>query len=144
MSAGFVSYRNSSTVIAESVHQFLYGAFYGSIWGLVTPFPAPGTAAAARELSTGIFRPVPIFGALNKVPYHAIYFGSILGWQRLCCKSLELVRRQEDILNDAVGFAMIYPYYKYILNHSERRLFLHNRAVGFAVVSSILYANFLA
>lgn len=44
---GYVSFRSSSTVIAEGVYQFLRGGVYGAIWGMITPFPASGTAAAA-------------------------------------------------------------------------------------------------
>lgn len=136
-------------------------------WHQVTPFPAPGSAAAIAgrlcfyritccslhlltnsdlfiEASTGVFRPIPPFGSLSSIPSNAIYFGSILGFQRLCCKSMELVRRQEDIGNDLFGFAMIWPYYHYFLNHSERRLISHNRFVGGSLILCIVYANFLA
>lgn len=44
---GYISFRSSSTVLAEGVYQFLRGGVYGAIWGVVTPFPAPGSAAAA-------------------------------------------------------------------------------------------------
>jgi hypothetical protein len=44
---GYASFRSSSTVVAEGVYQFLRGGVYGAIWGMITPFPAPGTAAAA-------------------------------------------------------------------------------------------------
>ena len=98
----------------------------------------------ATEAATGIFRPVPPFSSLSMVPSNALYFGSILGFQRLCAKSLELVRRQEDNFNEYFGFAMIGPYYYYILNHSERRLVLHNRAMGIMVFGAICYANILA
>jgi hypothetical protein len=133
----------------------------------VTPFPAPGSAAAIAgrlsilrnrlllfnlltfsdlftEASSGVFRPILPFGALSSIPSNAIYFGSILGFQRLCCKSMELVRRREDIGNDLFGFAMIWPYYHYFLNHSEMRLIRHNRLVGGSFVLCIIYANFLA
>ena len=96
------------------------------------------------EASSVIFRPLPPFSALSTIPANAIYFGSFLGFQRFCCKSLELVRRQEDWLNEIFGFGMLYPYYRYVLNHSEQRLVLHNRVVGGAVVLSVLYANLLA
>lgn len=96
------------------------------------------------EVATGIFRPVPPFYALSAIPSNAIFFGSILGYQRLCAKSCELGRRKEDILNDLFGFAMIWPYYHYVLNHSHRRLVAHNRIVGGVVAGSVVYANFLA
>ena len=56
---------------------------------------------------------------------------------------MELLRRKEDIGNELFGFAMIYPYYHYLLNHSERRLIGHNRFVGGTVALCIVYANFL-
>jgi hypothetical protein len=96
------------------------------------------------EASTGVFRPIPPFGALSSIPSNAIYFGSILGCQRLCCKTMELVRRQEDIGNELFGFGMIWPYYRYFLNHSEKRLISHNRFVGGCFVLCVMYSNFLA
>jgi hypothetical protein len=54
------------------------------------------------------------------------------------------MRRKEDPFNDLFGFAMIYPYYTAILNHSERRLIRHNRLVGGSIIIAILYANLLA
>ena len=96
------------------------------------------------EAASGVFRPVPPFGAISTLPSNAIYFGSILGFQRLCCKTLELLRRREDYVNEVFGFGMVYPYYRYILNHSERRLLRHNRIVGGTVLLSIVYANFFA
>jgi hypothetical protein len=133
----------------------------------VTPFPAAGSAAAAKgttasvndrlirkhpssqlyrgsEAATGVFRPVPPLSSLSAVPQNAIFFGAILGVQRFCSKSLELVRRQEDIFNDLFGFGMIWPYYHVLLSHSERRLLLHNRIVGGSVVLAVAYANLLA
>lgn len=100
--------------------------------------------ALLAEASTGVIRIVPPFGAFSGVPANAIYFGSILGAQRLCSKTLELVRRKEDVYNEIFGFGMIWPYYQYILSHSERRLINHNRIVGGAVVLSMIYANLLA
>jgi hypothetical protein len=67
-----------------------------------------------------------------------------LAYQRLCSKALELGRRREDAVNDIFGFAMIWPYYQYILNHSHARLVAHNRIVGGSVLLSVVYANFLA
>jgi hypothetical protein len=110
---------------------------------LTTPSSYPLVILRA-EASSGIFCKVPPFGSLSAVPANAIYFGSVLGFQRLCSKSIELVRRKEDVWNEVFGFGMIWPYYHYVLNHSERRLVRHNRVVGGAVVLSILYANFLA
>ena len=96
------------------------------------------------EAATGVFRAVPPFHSLSAIPSNAIFFGSILGFQRFCAKSLELIRRQEDVGNDLFGFGMIWPYYRYILNHSERRLAAHNRIVGGALLLSVVYANLLA
>jgi hypothetical protein len=140
----------------------------------VDPFPAAGSVAAAKgtcesfltrrattingrrvlalfvysfflaEAASGVFRPVPPFRNLASIPQNAIYFGSILAWQRLCCKSLELVRRKEDLVNEAFGLGMVYPYYLYILNHSEKRLVRHNRVVGGVVVASAVYATLFA
>ncbi len=49
---GYVSYKSSSTVLGEGVYQFIRGGMYGAIWGMITPFPAPGTAAALAGMST--------------------------------------------------------------------------------------------
>jgi hypothetical protein len=99
---------------------------------------------SGTEAATGVFRPVPPLSSLSAVPQNAIFFGAILGVQRFCSKSLELVRRQEDIFNDLFGFGMIWPYYHFLLSHSERRLLLHNRVVGGSVVLAVAFANLLA
>mmetsp|Transcript_19828 Transcript_19828/g.25530 ORF Transcript_19828/g.25530 Transcript_19828/m.25530 type:complete len:152 (+) Transcript_19828:179-634(+) len=148
-SSGFVSYKSTKTVYAETVYQFIHGSLYGAIWGLVTPFPAPGSEASKVANTAAfrgeIFRAVPLFGApLANMPSNAIFFGTILAVQRFTSKSVELIRRREDIYNDLTGFAALYPYYHYVLNHSERRLVAHNRMVGGAVVLALCYANFLA
>lgn len=96
------------------------------------------------EASTGIFRPVPPFGSLATVPANAIYFGSILAFQRICSKGMELIRRKEDYVNEVFGFGMVWPYYHYILNHSEKRLIRHNRFVGGSVLLAVVYANLLS
>ena len=96
------------------------------------------------EVNTGVFRPVPPFSSLSSIPSNAIYFASILGFQRFCSKGLELVRRKEDVYNDLFGFSMIFPYYHFILHHSERRLVRHNRFVGGMMVAAACYAGFLA
>jgi len=83
-------------------------------------------------------------GSLQSVPTNAIYFASILGFQRFCSKSMELMRRKEDALNDLFGFGMIWPYYHYLLNHSDRRLLLHNRIVGGVFSATVIYAALLA
>jgi hypothetical protein len=67
-----------------------------------------------------------------------------MGVQRLCSKSLELIRHQEDIFNDMAGFAVIWPYYRYILNYSEKRLIFHNRFIAGSILMSVAYATALA
>lgn len=47
-------------------------------------------------------------------------------------------------MNEAFGLGMVYPYYVYILNHSEQRLIRHNRVVGGAFVCAMVYANLFA
>ena len=49
---GYRSYADPSTVLAEGVHQFIQGAIFGSIWSMVTPFPAPGSSAALAGTSS--------------------------------------------------------------------------------------------
>lgn len=95
-------------------------------------------------MSTGIFRPVPPFSSLSAVPSNAIFFGTILGVQRFGCKGLELIRRQEDFVNELFGFAILWPYYRFFFNHSEKRLIFHNRLVGGTVAMAVVYANLLA
>lgn len=140
----FLSYKTPNTVLAESVYQFMHGSLYGAAWGAVTPFPAPGTAAAALEAKTGIFRPVPPFHSFRSITSNASFFGSLLFVQRLSSRSLELIRRREDAANDIFGLTMMMPYYHYVLNYSEARLRAHNRFLGVVVLSSLFYANFLA
>lgn len=118
----------------------LHGCLYGAAWGCVTPFPS-----ASSRLGEGVsMRVQPPFASLASVPNNALFFGTILGFQRLCSKSAELVRRREDIGNDLIGFVMLWPYYHYVLNHSERRLVMHNRTVGAALLSSCIYAVLFA
>ena len=57
---------------------------------------------------------------------------------------MELLRRQEDVWNDAFGLGMVYPYCRYILQHSERRFLLHNRIVGSGFVMTCMYGVFFA
>ena len=49
---GYISFKSSSTVLGEGVYQFIRGGMYGAIWGMVTPFPAPGSAAALAGMSS--------------------------------------------------------------------------------------------
>lgn len=37
-----------STAVSDGVYKFLNGAIFGSIWGMVTPFHAPGTIGAIQ------------------------------------------------------------------------------------------------
>jgi hypothetical protein len=97
------------------------------------------------EIRTGVFRPVPLFaGGLNAVTSSALFFGGILGYQRLVCKSLELVRRKDDHWNHVFGVLCVWPYYKYILNHSERRLIRHNQFLALNIGGLFLYGIFIA
>ncbi len=54
------------------------------------------------------------------------------------------MRRKEDLWNDLFGLAMIWPYYRFVLNHSESRLVLHNRIVGGSLAAAVVYATFIA
>lgn len=96
------------------------------------------------EATTGIFKPVPAFSAMASVPSNAIVFGTILGVQRISCKSMELVRRREDVWNEAFGFAVTYRYYTYFLASTDKRLLRHNRIVGGAGIMAVIYATLLA
>lgn len=100
------------------------------------------------EAATGVFRPIAPFSALSAIPSNALFFGCILGVQRLSSKSLELIRRKEDVVNDIFGLVVLLPYHRYCLaagQYSEkRRLLTHNRTVGGIIVLSVLYANLLA
>lgn len=134
----------------------------------VTPFHAPGSKGAAlgtkeevqnvllsfdgtllnqfsivAEASTGVFSPAPPFASLSMIPTNAAIFGSILGVQRIACKSLELIRRRQDVWNDVFGFAVTYRYYTFFLGSSEKRLIMHNRVVGATVAMAIIYANLI-
>eukprot|EP00545_Synedropsis_sp_CCMP1620_P014420 CAMPEP_0119005412 /NCGR_PEP_ID=MMETSP1176-20130426/1706_1 /TAXON_ID=265551 /ORGANISM="Synedropsis recta cf, Strain CCMP1620" /LENGTH=145 /DNA_ID=CAMNT_0006957217 /DNA_START=15 /DNA_END=452 /DNA_ORIENTATION=+ len=141
---GYVSFKSSSTVVSEAVYQFLRGGVYGAIWGMVTPFPALGTVAAAAEASTGIFITAAPFSSLSSVPTNAIMFGSILGVQRLSCKTMELARRRDDMWNEIFGFGVTYRYYTYFLGSTDKRLLRHNRVVGGTAVLAMIYATLLA
>ena len=96
------------------------------------------------EAATGVFKPAPPFRSIASVPSNAIVFGCLVGIQRFGCKSMELVRFKEDFWNDIFGCACIYPYYKAFIGNTERRLMLHNRAVGGAVALALVYANLIA
>ena len=125
---------------------------YGTAWGLVrfleycltilssTPPDEPLQVTPIGPNG----RTIPPFGHLAGVPSHALFFGSLLGLQKLAAKSCELVRRQSDVGNELFGLGVVWPYYRYVLNHSERRLVLHHRLVGSLCVASLLYAQVVA
>mmetsp|Transcript_7523 Transcript_7523/g.13560 ORF Transcript_7523/g.13560 Transcript_7523/m.13560 type:complete len:150 (-) Transcript_7523:459-908(-) len=136
------SSRNPSTVVADGVNQFLIGSLYGGMWGLVTPFHAPGSVQAATELRTGMFRAARPFSSLASVGTNAVIFGGIMGVSRLSNKTLELARQREDYFNDAFGFLVTFGYYKVFLGSTEKRYMLHNRIIGSGVLCAVLYANF--
>lgn len=96
------------------------------------------------EAATGIFRAAPPFSSWSSIPSNAVLFGSILGVQRLSCKTFEMLRGKDDIWNDVVGFGATYKYYQTFLAHSDKRLLRHNRFVGAGVAMTILYASVLA
>ena len=68
-------------------------------------------------------------------------FGTIMGVQRLSCKSLEAVRQKQDFFNELFGFAITYKYYNYFLGASEERLIRHNRAFGCVFLSALVYGH---
>lgn len=135
------TYKSPATVISDGVHAFLNGLVYGGIWGLFAPYHAPGTAGAAAEAATGIFKPAPPFSSLRSVAFNASIVGPIMGVHRLSSRGLELARGREDYLNDVFGLGVAYKYYSTFLGSSDRRLMLHNRAVGGLLVAAIAYAN---
>lgn len=139
----FRSYKGPDAAISESVYQFLRGMCWGSVWGLMTPIYAAHTIEAKREAATGIFRAAPPFKSFSSVPTNALAFGALLGVQRFSCRSMELVRGQEDFYNDLFGCGCMYPYFRLFMN-TDRRLILHNRALGGAVALSVLYASVIA
>lgn len=166
---GYRSYADPSTVLAEGVHQFIQGAIFGSIWSMVTPFPAPGSSAALAgtssvvrlldakrfshvspilnhlmpEATSGVFRPAPPFSAISTLPSKAIAFGTVLCVARISSGSLMLVRRRDDLWNHGFGCFVAYRYYSHFLATSEIRLIRHNRIVGAGVLAAVFYANFL-
>ena len=69
-------------------------------------------------------------------------FGTIMGVQRLSCKSLELIRQRQDFYNELFGFGITYKYYTYFLGSSEKRLILHNRIFGGVCLGALFYGSF--
>ena len=91
-----------------------------------------------------MFRAAPPFSSWASIPSNAALFGTILGVQRLSCKTLEMLRGRDDIWNDVFGFGVTYKYYQTFLAKSEERLLMHNRVLGAGVVMTILYASLWA
>jgi hypothetical protein len=58
----------------------------------------------------------------------------------MCCSLMYMTK-----LFSAVSFlSSCRPYYRYILNHSEKRLFYHNRFVACSMLLSVIYATNIA
>jgi len=72
------------------------GGIYGAAFGLVTPFHPPGSKAALEEAATGVFKPAAPFSSILSVPHNALIFGSLLGVQRLGCKTAEYIRSRQE------------------------------------------------
>jgi hypothetical protein len=47
-------YRTPSTVVSDAVYQVIRGCIYGGVWGMVTPFHAPGSAEAIKGPWSGV------------------------------------------------------------------------------------------
>jgi hypothetical protein len=124
--------------VTETVYHFFRGSIYGAVYGMVTPFYLPGSAGYIREQQTGIFRPAPAFSSPRAIPSYAILIGSLLAWQRACCKTLEYCRGKADLWNDTFGYFMVVPYYNICLT---QHAVMHNRLVGGAILGGMLVAN---
>jgi hypothetical protein len=107
----------------------------------VTPFHAPGSTGAIQEAKTGIFKAAKPFSSFASIGHNAAMFGTIMGIQRLSCKSLETIRQRQDFLNELFGFGVTYKYYNYFLGSTEERLIWHNRAFGGLFCLAILYGH---
>lgn len=64
-----------------------------------------------------------------------------MGVQKLSSKSLELIRHREDYWNDIFGFGVTYKYYATFLASTEKRLVMHNRIFGGAILGAIVYGH---
>lgn len=137
----FVSYR-SNAVFAEAMLMFLNGAWWGAVWGCVTPFYPVGTLEYKREVATGIFRPAPPFHAMRSIGSNSLFFGSLFACKSLCSRSMEIARGRSDYWNDVFGVGGMLAQVR--LLGSDRRLLLHNRAVGSVIVLGLFYTNLLA
>mmetsp|Transcript_55100 Transcript_55100/g.133877 ORF Transcript_55100/g.133877 Transcript_55100/m.133877 type:complete len:154 (-) Transcript_55100:1224-1685(-) len=133
----YVSYASPATVVADALYHFIRGSLYGAAYGAVTPFFAHGTAGAIAESKTGVFKPAPVLSQWRTIPSHSLLFGTLLGVQRLTCKTVELLRAKQDPWNDVVGIGVAYPYYQSFLATNEK-LVVHNRVVGGAIAVAIV------
>jgi hypothetical protein len=139
----YASYMSSSSVMSEGVYQFLTGCIFGAIGGMVTPFPPRGRSSMLPNDMSGVFRPAAPFSAWSSIPSYAIVCGSLFGVQRLSSKSMELMRRQQDIWNEFFGYVVTYQYYSFFIGSTSQRFNRHNRFVGGAFLLTVLYANIL-
>jgi len=55
---------------------------------------------------------------------------------------MAMLRGTDDYLNDLFGLSTTYGYYSAFIAH-EKRVILHNRAAGAALMAGILYANII-
>lgn len=93
------------------------------------------------EKKTGVFKAARPLSSFRSIAHNAAIFGTIMGIQRLSSKSLELLRLREDYINDIFGFCVTYKYYDTFLASSERRLIIHNRIFGGAVLAAVAYGH---
>ena len=47
----------------------------------------------------------------------------------------------EDAINDIFGFGITYKYYNTFLASAEKRLLIHNRIFGVAVLTAVAYGH---
>lgn len=126
--------KGPKTAVSESVHGFLTGLTYGAIWGLVSPFPY------TQGKPGGAFRPAPPFSSIRGVWFNAAIFGPLFGVTSFFRSGMALMRGTDDLLNDVFGLGVAAGYYNNFLAN-EKRLILHNRAVGAVLLGGVLYAN---
>ena len=135
----YVSYISPKTIVTETVYHFVRGCVYGTAYACVTPFYPPGSAGAALEHRTGVFKPAPVFATLPRsLPSHALFIGSILACQRFGAKSMEYVRARSDPWNDTFGYFLVVPYYQVCLT---KHAVVHNRVLGGAILGCLALAN---
>jgi hypothetical protein len=93
------------------------------------------------EKKTGVFKAARPFSSFRSIAHNGAIFGTIMGIQRLSSKSLELLRQREDYINDIFGFGVTYKYYDIFLASAEKRLLIHNRIFGVAVLTAVAYGH---